>query len=226
MSSIRVTKSDLVKEGEVHIAERAQQVYSLLLKANRSMKVGFLDTMDLLTEAADGNYHSEYGYVRLGDWVEASPELDMSPRQAYYLINIKRKADKLGISRAQLEACSISQLKEIFALDPADMAHDMRKLLDAAPDQSLEDTKAAVKKLRKDSGQPAPEYMTLKLDPAVKELADRAIELARMNYGDTVDEGTGEVKEASVSQAMELIFASYLADPNNVPEGYTPVETV
>jgi hypothetical protein len=61
--------------------------------------------------------------------------------------------------------------------------------------------------------------MTLKFEESVKETVKRALELARHNYGDVIDQATGEIKDASDSQALELIMVSYLQDPNNNPDG-------
>jgi hypothetical protein len=199
---------------DVQTEELAKACYEKLQRVKDSIQDNFFDLCELLLEAQEGDYHQVYGYERFGDWIEQGTDLDLSARSAYYYLQIAKKSRELGFTREDLKGVKISNLKEIFALDPQEHGDDMKRLLAGAAEAPLNDIKQEVKKLRADSGQPAPEYMTLKLDPLVKEIVDEAIELARMNYGDTVNED-GEVVEASVSKCIELICVDYLADPNN-----------
>lgn len=194
--------------------ERAFAVRDRLLTLKDSIENNFFDLCELLLEAKEGEYHLIYGFERFGDWVEQGSDLDLSARSAYYYINIGEKARELGLTREMLKQAKISKLKEIFTLEPEENGDDMKRLVESASSSSLEEIKKEVAKAKEKSGVPTAAYMTLKLDPMVKDTVEEAIELARRNYGDTIDE-YGEVKDASVSKCVELICVSYLQDPNN-----------
>jgi hypothetical protein len=203
---------------DIAVAARAEQVKNKLVSIRRQVEDHFFDMCDLLREAQDNAYHLVYGYTRFGDWVDATPELDLSARQAYYYINIAKKVDELGITREQIRAVNgISKLKEIFSLEPTDFADQIVTLIEGAASDSLEQVKEKVRQVRADSGKPAPCHMTLKFDEHIKDTVDRALELARLNIGDSVV--NGEIVEPSTSLCIEMICASYLQDPNNYPEG-------
>jgi hypothetical protein len=192
---------------------RAEQVRQRLVEIEGNLETGLFDICDLLLEAKDNNYHTHWGYVRFGDWIEEASGLRISARTAYYYITIATKVKELGLSREQISAVGISKLKEIFTLEPEEHANHMKELVEAAPDSSLDDVSEAVAKVR---GKEPAKYMTLKLDPEVKETVKEAFELARRVHGSTVRHG--EVVDITDSRCMELICASFLQDPNNYAE--------
>lgn len=191
------------------VQSRAHEVRTRLLGIQQNIESGFLDMCDLLLEAQEGAYHTVFGFARFGDWITKSSGLDVSERQALYYVNIGKKARKLGIRRDQLEGVKISKLKEIFALDPGEHGPEMRKLLSAAGESTLEEVKEQVGKLRaKSGGTEEFKYVTLKLDPLVKEMLDEAVDLARDEIGDKVIDG--EIVEPSFSLAVEYIAADFI----------------
>jgi hypothetical protein len=202
---------------------RAKEVLGLILKAKSALDDGFFDLCDLLTEASDNGYHTVFGYARFGDWVEENPDLDMSARQAYYYVSISKKAKQLGLTRDDLKRAKISKLKEIFSLEPNEHAEEMKQLVGEAAESGLDEIKEKVRQIKVKGGAEDKVHMTLKLDPADKETVQQALELARMIYGDVINQATGEVTEASDSQCVHLICSQFLLDPNNKPEGYEPI---
>lgn len=197
---------------------RAGVVLNELSKINTNVKTEFLDTLDLLLEAHEGAYHTCFGYTQFGEWIEDTPQIDMSKRTALYYVNIGKKVQTLGIPREELLRANISQLKKIFELDPAEHAPQMKMLVEKAENFSVKETEEAVNQLHGEKGRNPSQYLTLKLDPEVKEMQEQAVELARRLHGSTVDQDTGEIRDISVSKAHEYIYSSFLLDVNNHPE--------
>jgi hypothetical protein len=211
-----VSKDIITAEVVTPMLDRANEVRARISQIKEETENNFLDLCELLLEAQEGSYHTLYGYGRFADWVEQDSGLDMSARQAFYLVNIAKKVKQLGLSRQEIKQAKVSKLKEIFSLEPTEHAEEMKQLVAAAESDSLDEVKEKVAKLKAKQGEEPKAYMTLKVDASVKETIEEAIELARMNYGDVVV--NGEVTEASVSQCMELIAIAYLQDANNRPE--------
>lgn len=211
-----MSTAELITTGDVLVtapSTRAFEVLDKIQAIKNNVEDCFLDLCDLLDEALANDYHLTYGYGNFADWVEDGSGLSMSARQARYLINISRKARALGVGREQLKKIGVSKLKEIFTLDPAEEGDVIRGFLNDAENESIDTVKTKVRKARTGDTTTAA-YITLKLEEGVKDVFDEAVELARKNYGSSVNEH-GEVSDISVSKAVELICASYLADINN-----------
>jgi hypothetical protein len=199
------------------VIQRAKEVERQLHNLKNGIEDSFLDMCDLLMEAQEGEYHRVWGFNTFSEWVEQGSSLELSARQAYYLVNISKNAKALGIDRDLLRKAKLSKLKEIFTLDPVKHGEHIKELVQQAADGvSLQAIKAQVKSYA-EPGIIQPSYVTVKLEPEVKETFDEAVELARRNYGSTVGH-EGEVKDISISKALELILVSYLQDPNNHPQ--------
>lgn len=192
---------------------RAFEVLDKIQAIRNNVEDCFLDLCYLLDEALENEYHLTYGYSNFADWVEEGSGLDMSARQARYLINIARKSRELGVDREQMKRIGVSKLKEIFTLNPSDDGETIRGLLAAAEEDSVDTVRTKARKARTGDTTTAA-YITLKLEEGVKDVFDEAVELARKNYGSTVNDHD-EIVDISVSRAVELICASYLADVNN-----------
>lgn len=195
------------------INSRADEVRAALLGLKDSIEDNFFTLCDLLLEAQENDYHAVWGYIRFGDWVEQGSDLDLSARSAYYFINIAKKARTLGMTREQLKQAKVSKLKEIFSLDPEENSREMKALVAACADKTLEEIKEKVRKIKVKDGKEDMVNITIKVSTSVKETIDRAFELARKNYGDVLI--NGEPHDATPSQCMELISVSYVNDPNN-----------
>lgn len=201
----------VVSQGVVQM--RASEVRTKLLSIKDQAESDFFDMGDLLREAQEGAYAEMWGYNTFSAWIEQGSGLDLSTRQAHYLIRLSKTASVLGLTRTQLRKVKISSLKEIMSLDVTEFAEQIRELIDVAPTLSLAEVKARVQALK---GLEGVVYFTLKLEKDVKEVVDEALELARKNAGsDVVD---GEVKDISDSRCVELICAEYLTNPNNQGE--------
>lgn len=212
-----------VKEAEIVAVgspERAEAVRKQIESLRTNLVDNMVDLGELLAEVKEKNLHFNYGYTRLGKWVEESSGLDMSERSAYYLIQIIEKSRKLGISKQVLKASKLSKLKEIFTLD-ADKYPDQIKLLTAeASSLTLHEVQEKVQIIAADGEEREPfTYITIKLPKSGKEVNfDPAVELVRKNYGDVPNKYTGEIGDVSTSYAIELICQDYLQDPNNYAE--------
>jgi hypothetical protein len=198
------------------VEARAIEVRELLALTKNNLEDGFLDMCDLLSEAQEGDYHVVYGFSRFNDWVEQS-SLNISARQAFYFLNISKKARLLNISREDLKKIGSTGLKEIFSLEPEIHEKHIRQLMIDGRTDDLKTIKKKVQQVKNPNTAPA-EFITLKLDTSVKQRLDESIELARKNYGDTM--ANGDTSDISISKAIELICESYLQDPNNHPENH------
>jgi hypothetical protein len=214
----------LVIHQSPEVAQRALEVKERLSEVKASLEDGFLTMCELLREAHKNAYHTAWGYSRFDAWVENS-DLDVSPRQAYYYISIASKAERLGLDRSDLAAAKISKLKEIFTLDPAEHGNEMKQLVASAATDGLQAISDKVKEIRRKAGKPEQTTYNLKLSTEIRETLEQAFELARLNYGDTVDQ-EGIPRKASDSQCMELISASYIQDVDNYPAGVTLADLV
>lgn len=200
------------------VTNRANQVRTELLQIATKVEDHFFTMCELLMEAREQHYETVYGYPNFSEWVEQGSGLNISARQAYYSVNIAKKAKALGLSKDDLRAIGTSKLKEIFSLDTTTHAENIKALLLSAPDSTLNEVKGQVSVAKAAAGEEETFYITLRLDKSVKESYDKAITLARMMYGDQVDEH-GEVMDASHSKCIEIIVRSYLMAPDSYPEG-------
>lgn len=217
--TINTTAVAVPAELVTEVTVRANEVANQLLALKGNMEANFLDMCDLLAEAQDNNYHTQYGFTSFVNWVEVGSGLDISPRQAFYYTNISRVTKKLNVPKDKLLQIGISKLKEIFSLPAVDKTDEIKGLLDEAPNATIDEIKQKVRGM-KNPADASKKFITLKLEEGVKDTFDKAIELARMNYGSTVSDG--EVVDISISKALELICVDYLQDPNNYPEGESP----
>lgn len=89
-----------------------------------------IDLARLIIKAKDAGYHTACGFANFEDYVARYSGVGVMPREAAYLENILRKADKLGIAEKTLREIERVKLKSIFRLDP-------RKEADAAAIHAL-----------------------------------------------------------------------------------------
>lgn len=196
--------------------QRAFDVQAQLHDVRAALDDKFFTLCDLLREAHNNAYYHYWGYTSFETWIEYSG-LDLSPRQAYYYIGIAGKAEKLGLDRADLAAAKISKLKEIFTLDPAEHGKEMKELVAAAATEGLQVISDKVQEIRTKSGKPNLGFWTLRVSTEIKPIVNRALNIARHNYGSIVTPD-GQLKQASDSQCLEVMAADYAL--GNIPNGY------
>lgn len=207
---------DITPEGTTSIISRAIEVRNILDETKKSIEKDFIQLCFLLNEASAGEYHLVWNYQRFDDWVEKGSGLDISARQAFYYIMIARRATALGLTQEDLKGYGgIAKLKEIMSLDPATNSKEMKLMLEASKTATLEEVKDQVRAVKNPATKTPPSYMTLKLEAEVKQTVDDAIQLARLNYGQTMSEGSDTPTEISISKCMEIICMSYIQDINN-----------
>jgi hypothetical protein len=203
-------------EQETRLISRAEAVLTRIGQIKGDLVRRALELGALLLEAREHDYHVVWGFPRFGDWVEAS-DLDMSERQAYYLMQIVQRAQALNITQAQLERVKLTKLKEIFALKaaPDDV---IKQLVENAETATLEEVKYQVQVVKQ--GGEDNEFTFINLDLKGKRIPrlarDRimeAFEDIRRRYGNTVN-GEGEVCDITDWRALEMICEEYLNDPN------------
>ena len=206
---------------------RAMQVMQTLTALQNTSEDTFFDTCDLLHEAHEKSYHLDFGFATFKDWIEFS-KLDMSSRQAAYMVNIADKALSLNVDRPTLKRIKITKLKEIFSLSPDEHSSEMHALLEVAEAMSLNEVKARVRALKSGTGVEEMIFMTVKFPVSAKAVIDSAFDKARANHGGGGEDGITN------GTALEMICADYNAgqDPDptnveiqiNVPEDFYEVE--
>jgi len=179
---------------------------------------------ELLSEIRNSAIYQYWGFDNFGKWVEKSG-LDMSERQAFYLIRIIENAKTLGIDSNNLKKVKLSKLKEIFTLDPAKDAKEIEFLIEKGKTESLDAIREQVQAIQNGPGEDTYTYLNLKISKKAKqEIIDPAIEIARREYGSTVNLETGDPVDISLGRAIELICADYKADPNHQEQPVIDVE--
>lgn len=173
--------------------------------ANRLIYLG-----ELLSESRSNGYPEQLGFESFGAWLEDSG-LDMSERQAYYLVKIVDNAKQLGIPRKSLEASKMSKLKEIFSLNPDEHGNRMRDLVEASADLKLEEVRQEVATLRSGVGLEPTSWFNFRVTDSQKQQISHALATARMEYGQNVDPNTGDVTEApNATLLADVICNAYL----------------
>ena len=196
--------------------QRAAQVTDEVRQIKLHLAKSLLYLGQLLSEARRNNYPELLGFSSFGDWLKDSG-LDMSERQAYYLIKIVDNAKSLGISREQLEASKMSKLKEIFTLDPVTQGDRIRDLVEASKDLTLEEVRSEINNLRSEVGLEPTTWMNFRVTESQVTAIKFAIEQAQLDYGQNVSE-TGEVTEASNGTLLaDVICQGYITGRKATP---------
>jgi hypothetical protein len=97
-------------------AGRSAKVREYLENIKQSITTINFDAGELLAEATEKNYFSGWGYESRKAYVTAN--LDMSDRNADYLIRIVTTSKAMNYQRHEIEGLGISKLREIFSLNP------------------------------------------------------------------------------------------------------------
>lgn len=200
----------------ISVKPRADEVLEAINSIKHNIVNGFLALGRLLGEARDNQYHVIWGYTRFDEWVESASGLDLSAREAYYLVNIVKRSAELGIPDEQLERVKISKLKAIMSLPETTDPEQIKGLVQEAEHMSLKNVKAVTGTLKNEDFT----YHTLKFDRDTEDnVYQPAVERQRRIYGDTIS-SSGEPADISESKVVELWAAECLAGAD-APE---PVE--
>lgn len=202
---------------EVKVLGRAEVVRQRIFEIKGDLVKRALELGSLLLEARNNDYHVVWGWTRFGDWVEDS-DLDMSERQAYYLIQIVERSRALGITQEQLEAVKLTKLKEIFALKAAP-DEVIKQLVEDAQTCTLEEVRLKVQELRQGAEDETYTFLNLdlkgrRLPRDAKDSITKAFENVRRRYGSSVN-SQGEVDDIPDWRVLELLCVEYMEDPNS-----------
>jgi hypothetical protein len=199
------------------VTQREVEVFNAVSKMRETLLEDLLFLGDLLSEARRDDHATKLGYTAFGDWLEATG-IDMSERQAYYLVRIVDNAKELGIPREQLMQSKISKLKEIFMLDPSSQGDKIKQLVADSSSQALDEVREKVRQTRVEAGEEPLTWRNFKVTQSQAEIIDEAIERAKREYGHTIDAQTQELVDISPGKAIEMICADYLGNPDPVLE--------
>jgi hypothetical protein len=179
----------------------------------------YLELGRLLREVVKNNYHVEWGYSNFGSWVEKDSGLDMSRRNAFYLVALVERAEKLGIPDSQLHQIKLSKAKEILSLPEETDAEVIKGLLTEAETSTLSDIKQKVSQI---SGAEVI-YRNLRFEKEGYSIWSEAIERVRMQHGGYKADGEAPV-DISESTAAVYLAAEFLASPLEFGENSELVE--
>lgn len=212
-----MSELQLINKTEVLPEARATQVTEEVRQIKSHLAKSLLYLGQLLSEARSNNYPEMLGFSSFGEWLEDSG-LDMSERQAYYLIKIVDNAKALDIPSEQLEGAKMSKLKEIFALDPSTHGDDIKRLLTASTTMKLEDVRHSVNELRSGVGLEPTSWMNFRVTDSQLAHIHHALEQARMEYGQNENPDTNEVTEAPNGTLLaDVICNGYLQSTGSKP---------
>ena len=208
------------------IAGRAAEVRSKLKDLSADLKSHTFDMVGLLWEVRENNYALQWGYPSVIKY--GIQELGLKKRKAEYLTRIGTVCHAVGLTRAQYEPAGTSKLREITTLDPEgsywnpaehkneDMAEHIVRLILDADGMTVEQIKEEVLRLQGRLGADRPVHRTTTYPKSVWEnVIKPARELARRLLGSAGRDDEGNAKEYSDSACDEVIYAAFLADPNN-----------
>lgn len=214
-------------------SRRSDEVRRRVGEIDTTLTLSSFELGDLLAETKANNYWRDWGYESFSEAVKAS-KIDISPRQAEYLIQISKVSKLLKISKSSLAKAKNSKLKEVFTLDPGavvkdeatqteeSMADIMVQLVEDCPNKTLVEIKAIVKRLKGETEEPAGQltWLNWPVRRDAKQVIEETLDKAGQIAGQTFDMLTKEAKDLSKASALELVCADWAADPNNeVEEG-------
>lgn len=207
------------------IAGRAASVRKTLLLLSTSIGDKTFDMAELLYEAQENNYYSEWGYASLPEYAEK--EMGLKARKAQYLARIVKVYRAVGLTRETCEKIHISKLREIATLDPKgsffnraegkneEMSEHIVRLILGSDELTLNQIKDEVAKLK---GQVGPDRRVVRSFSTTQSAWDNvfvpAMEKIRRRLGSENRDDAGNAKEYSDGVVYEMMAAEINADPN------------
>jgi hypothetical protein len=211
------------------VAGRSAQVRKQLLRMVSNMAISTFDMIELLAEAQEQQYPLQWGFSSLPDY--GAKELGLKPRKTQYLTRIGKVTKQVGLKREQYEPAGTTKLREITTLDPEgsffniaehkneDLAEHIVRLILDHDSMTVDQVKEEVLRLKGRTGPDRPVLRTTSYTKSVWEnVVKPARELARQILGSAGRDDEGNAKEYSDGACDEVIYAAFLADPNNAPE--------
>lgn len=220
------------------IAGRASTVRKQLILLSDTISTNTFDVLELLVEAKESNYYTQWGFKSIGQFGEN--ELGLKERKIQYLCRIGEVCKTVGLTRAQFEPVGISKLREITSLDPGgyyfnpdtkeneSLATWIVELIGKAPSMTAKQVKEEVLRLQGRTGDDRPVMRSFSMTQSTWDgVMKRAFEIVRMRLGSAGRDEAGMAKEYSDSVALEMIVADWLAGAEDEKEEIPiPMETI
>jgi len=227
-----------MEETAIHgeaVAGRAAKVRKTLKALSQNVNASTFDLAELLYEAQENNYPSDWGYKNLADY--AAQELGLKARKAQYLARVVKVYRAVGLTRENVESIHISKLREIATLDPNGSWYDPEKKLnipmaDCILDLILEANNLTLEQIKKlvalHKGQVGPDRRIIRSystnESAWENVIKKAMELTRRKLGSAGRDDEGNAKEYHDGVIIEMWAAGVLADPHNKESEPLPEE--
>lgn len=211
------------------VAGRAARVREKLKDLTNDVKSSTFDLADLLFEAQENNYPSQWGFASTVEY--GREELGLKKRKVQYLTRITKVCRQVGLKRERYEPSGTSKLREICSLNPDGSywnvaehvsepldEHIVRLILDSDK-LNVEQVKLEVAKLKGQIGKDRRVFRSYSTDITTwTNTISTAIETARRMLGSKGRDEEGNAREYSEGECYECICASFNADPNNTED--------
>lgn len=183
-----------------------QDVRDQLEVEKKNFVKNFYNIAQLVTKIYNNKLYEYWGFGSFKDFVQES--LDLNLAIAYRLVSLVNGQQALEIPTEELLQIKSTNLLEIFSLNPEKNSEEIKALLTDAKTDTTEQIKNKVRKVK---GLGTSNWIKFNLEEDALQVVNDALEKAKVDYGDSVDFSTGEIKEISNSRAIELICADYLS---------------
>jgi hypothetical protein len=193
-----------------------RQINKLIKQANTSD----FDLAELFFEANSKMYWQGWGYDSFSKWAK---DLDIKYTKCYYLLGIQTVMNAVGLTRAEFEPVGKAKMRMIQELSKVidsdykgtPMKLLVRELTLKATDLTPDEVRFEVDALLGLTAEESLVWMNTKVKKLAKDnVIVPAYRKARRFLGQQKDEKTGEFKDASDGQCLEMICANFLTDPN------------
>lgn len=219
------------------VSGRAARVREKMKDLTNDVKASTFDLADLLFEAQENNYPAAWGFTSTIEY--GKEELGLKKRKIEYLLRITKVCRAVGLKRERYEPAGISKLRAVTTLNPEGTywnasehvsepldEHIVRLILDSDK-MTVEQTELEVLRLQGRLGADRPVHRTTTYPKSVWEnVIKPARELARQLLGSAKRDDEGNAVEYSDGACDEVIYAAFLADPNNAEDPGDGIEAM
>lgn len=211
------------------VAGRAEEAKEELKNIVNNLNRSNFDVGELAHEVKKNGYYQDR-YATFQEYAKA--ELPIKLRKLQYLRRIVEVCEAVGIERSIYEPLGTAKLRDITSLDytsdwvnpQTQVVTPMKEFIVEFINNGLNLTHEEIKThVRTLKGLVGEKDILWHNWPFTREVDENVIkpglELARRNIGSVGKDDEGNAVDASDSRAIEVIFAEYLADPNNQVTG-------
>lgn len=217
------------------VAGRSAQVRKALAHLSTEVTGTTMDLAELLYEAQENNYASQWGFPSLP--IFAEKELGMKPRKSQYLSRIVRVYRAVGLTRVACENVPMTKLRVITSLKPEGtfwnketkisepLDEHIVRLITEANELTLKQVEEEVARLKGMDGLNRRITRSYNTDQSTYDnVIKEAFEVIRRRLGSAGRDDSGDAKDYTDGVCIEMLCADFLADPHNQEPEELPEE--